>query len=483
MLGLDGPSVATLLGSGPIHLYQLATGNAVTVPLAAQKSALLMLESERDAQDSLTVAIQPYSAYRTTSLQAPLVMPHPTLGDVGDRFESRLRRMDASLAGTPASRSYHILDDPRYSVGDTEKFWVISNLSGSNASTETQVTAKAVYVGPHCYVFEDESIPSGQVDSKLQTIGSSFDQKIYPTDTRIFGTPMAAKVNGDDRVTLLVTPAVGDYGQDTIIGYFTARDLYAPTADPKNPLLQHSNQRLMLYISSLVVDKGTESDYLGTCAHEFQHLINASNKLFQSGSSGHTEEVWLDEGLAMYAMAANGYGLDADGGVLMSHVISYQSAPSLFSLTDWDVDPNQSAYGAVYLFITYLVDRFGEGILHELVSSPETGITNMNDRLVSRHTTFNQVFEDWTVANLLDHTGLSSDPKYNYTSLNMIGTYAGQTLHGLKLEPIDVPNAGSLAFLPYSAQYFYVGATNGGSYQFTLKGASGQDFGGVVATP
>lgn len=75
----------------------------------------------------------------------------------------------------------------------------------------------------------------------------------------------------------------------------------------------------------------------------------------------------------MYAMQANGYGLGSAETVLTDHVKGYLEQPAAYSLTDWDSDPDGSAYGAVYLFVTYLVDRYGEGILKELVDAPNVG--------------------------------------------------------------------------------------------------------------
>ena len=50
-----------------------------------------------------------------------------------------------------------------------------------------------------------------------------------------------------------VIGAVGNYGEDTTIGYFTVRDLFKPEDAPGLPMLKRSNQRLMLYMSSEVV--------------------------------------------------------------------------------------------------------------------------------------------------------------------------------------------------------------------------------------
>jgi hypothetical protein len=235
-------------------------------------------------------------------------------------------------------------------------------------------------------------------------------------------------------------------------------------------------------MSSDVVSRGQSADYLGTMAHEFQHLINASQRVFATGAE-EVEDVWLDEGLAMYAMEANGYGLAGDGGVVYSHVDGYQQQPDAYSLVNWNANPDQSAYGAVYLFTTYLVDRFGEGILKKLVTSPAIGVANMQGVLGTYDTTFEQVFEDWTAANMFDHAGVTADPRFNYKSISLLGTYNGRRLRGMTLSPVRVPNVGVVSLKPYGAQYFYVPKATPAAYNFALSSETATRYGGWVVTP
>jgi len=371
---------------------------------------------------------------------------------------------------TPSS-TYRLAQVPRYHLGDEDSFWVIADLAGNNA-TEIQVPARAAYVGEHCYVFVDQQIASGSLESRVDQIGQTFDQRIFPTDARLFGLPLAQGVNGDPRITLLISPVVGNYGKDTTIGYFTLRDLYAPGADPTNPVLKHSNQRLMLYVSPHIVANGQPDDYLGTIAHELQHLINASQKLFRPGGNRVIEDLWLDEGLAMYAMEANGYGLSGVGSVVFNHVAAYLTDPGAYSLVDWRRNPSQSAYGAVHLFVNYVVERFGEGILGELVASPQAGLANMQARLSTRGTSLRQVFDEWAIANLLDDTGLSVDPRFSYRTISLLGTTeTTRGLRGLRLEGLSSAARAASEVKPYSARYYLLPTGGRGGYTVRLDGA------------
>jgi hypothetical protein len=472
-------TVASLLsGSTSAQLTDIPPGREVEVPLGPNREAFLVINSQQLASEKMTLSV---SAGR--ALQAPGFTLRPPAPIGQPAFETRLHAAEAALRQAPPPAARHVAAVPQYQPGSRESFWVIADLQDGQA-TEIQVPAHAAYVGSHCYVFVDDQATDDALPDRIAQIGQTFDAKIFPTDTKLFGEALATGVNGDPKVTLLISPVVGNYGKDTTIGYFTLRDLFAPGADPTNPLLKHSNQRLMLYVSPYVVARGQAADYLGTIAHECEHLINASQKLFRrAGGPPQTEDLWLDESLAMYAMEANGYGLAGSGSVVFNHVAAYLNNPGAYSLVDWSNNPQQSGYGPGYLFATYLADRFGEGVLHDLVVSPQVGLANLNGRLAAHATTFRQVFTEWTAANLLDGTNLTADPRYNYRNLDMLGAYGGHRLRGLHLDPVKVPVVGSLPFRPYSAQYLFLPPADGTSLRFTLQGSQTQNFGGLVVSP
>jgi hypothetical protein len=478
-------TVASLLsGRTSAQLSELPCGHEVSVPLGPGHEAFVALNLQQMQSENATLAVQGVAALRAPSFGLAAGGMAPLAG--GPSFETRLHVAEAGLRQHPPP-NYHLAqapERPNYQVGSQDNFWVIADLQDGQ-STEIQVPAKAAYVGAHCYVFVDEQVADLNLAERVKLIGQTFDTQIFPTDTALFGEPVATGVNGDPKVTLLISPVVGNYGHDTTIGYFTLRDLFAPGADPSNPLLKHTNQRLMLYISPYVVASGKPADFLGTIAHECQHLINASQKLFHGDPRRprQTEEVWLDEALAMYAMEANGYGLSGAGSVVFNHVAAYLANAGAYSLVDWQNNPQQSSYGAGYLFATYLADRFGQAILKDLVTSQQVGIANLNGRLISRATNFRQVFVEWTAANLLSGTNLSADPRYNYRTVNLVGTYGGHKLRGMRLDPIKIPTTGTLPFKPYSAQYLFFPPGNGKSLRLTLRGSQSQNFGGLVVSP
>jgi hypothetical protein len=502
------------LGGGALANV-LALGSGLTVSIAARQPALLALSSRQSlpgpvllgvllagskpgsayqslsvgdtrasADQSLSVGDTRASAYQSLSFDTTPAssfqnLPPGVSGRAARRarpFEIRGRVPSAFLTGPRPPARLTLLATPSPQVGDKATFWVVPRSDSQTPTTDHQVHAHAAYVGPHCLVMIDDTLKTS-LDARALDMGRTFDAKIFDTDTRLFGTP-AGPAAGP--VTLLLSPEVGDRGREPTIGYFSSRDLFKPSDAPADADLAHSNQRPMLYISSFVVEQGNPADYLGTIAHEFQHLINASQKLFGHPTLVPQEEVWLDEGLAMYAMQANGYGLESDASVVYDHVASYLDTPAVYSLTDWDRDPQGSAYGAVYLFITYLADRFGEGLLKELVASKETGIANVRARLAIRGADFDKVFDDWVGANMIDGTGISSDPHYRYVNLDLMGTYNGRDLQGVTVTPVAVPDSASFNMLPYSAGYLLLQGVSDAKYQVKVGNTQ---VSGLLVTP
>jgi hypothetical protein len=341
--------------------------------------------------------------------------------------------------------------------------------------TEEAITARAVYIGAHCDVVVDTATGTA-IDARARALGQAFDGRIWDTDTRLFGKPLPVGPRGD-RVTIVLSPVVGDGGRDTTLGYFTARDLFAPADAPDEPFLRHSNQGSYLYMADRVVARGREVDAHGTLAHEFQHLISATYKLY--GKAGEQEAVWLNEALSMYAMAANGYGLPNDSRVIAAHVADYLAGPQRYSLTRWDLNPTQSAYGAAYLFATYMVERTGEDMLKALVAAEETGARNLDARLAERGLSFRQLFRDWVAATLLDGTGAAAP--HAYRTLDLHGTYAGRRLTGVATPAVTLPNAGRVPTLPYSASYLLLRGADGGPFTLDVAGAGSQAVGAFLA--
>jgi hypothetical protein len=429
----------------------LSAGSTALAQLGPGRGAIVALGSASQQVDQIALQAEPGDR----AWQAAPAPPVPKGAEAGD-LAARLRVWEAPLRARPPQplvRSRRLLAAKPVAVGEAQSFWVVREADGAEA-LETRVEARCVEVGKHCYVWLDTDLAADELAAQVRGMVEGFDEAIYPTTTRLFGTPLAEGTGGDPRISLLISPAVGNYGTDTTLGYFALRDLFPPDAGSgRLPLLARSNHRLLLYLSPLVVGYGRPTDYLGTVAHELQHLIGASRRVFAPGGPRRPESVWLDEVLSMVAMAANGFGVNSDSTVLFNHVRSFLAAPRDYSLTEWELNPEASAYGAAYLFGTYMVERYGEDILKELVDGPQVGRENLEARLAARGETFTTLFRDWMLATLLDETGFTSNPRHRYTTLALIGGKPGRRLRGVRLEPMPAPGRASLQLKPTSMRF------------------------------
>ncbi|HEY2164035.1 MAG TPA: hypothetical protein VGH04_08600, partial [Gemmatimonadaceae bacterium] len=171
------------------------------------------------------------------------------------------------------------------------------------------VTNKAIIVA-------DTSNPAGGFsDAEYQSIGVTFDTLVDPVDRAAFGTP--SDIDGNGHVILFFTRAVNELTSPgalgVTLGFFFPRDLYPKTTAP-GPCAG-SNFAEMFYLlvpdTGGVVNQNKRSKSLvltltnGTVAHEYQHLINASRRMYVNGVGPAFEESWLDEGLAHIAEELN----------------------------------------------------------------------------------------------------------------------------------------------------------------------------------
>jgi len=133
--------------------------------------------------------------------------------------------------------------------------------------------------------------------------------------------------------------------------------------------------------------------YESTFAHEYQHLLHDEQDT--------DESTWVNEGLSMAAEFLCGYGID------MTYVTYYMYWPDN-SLTEWgDLGGSYilGDYGAVLMFMTYMYDHYGgKPMLQAIFFSELNGVDGINAALLDmghNRMTFDRVFHDWRLANLL----------------------------------------------------------------------------------
>ncbi len=380
--------------------------------------------------------------------------------------EMALRAWERRFTGIRPGPRYRLQAEAPLGIGEERDFWVIAR-ADQDGVVERQVTGRAMYVGTRCEVVVDARV-ADRLDKVAGEMGRAFDDTIQPLDAKVFGQPITEGVDADGRVTLLVTPEVGDRGREGTLGYFTLRDLFKPSDAPDVAALARSNQRFMLYLSAGLVAQGGRSDVHGTLAHEYEHLINASRKLFGPAEAKAPESVWLDEGLAMYAMHVNGFGLGGDAAVLTSHVEGFLQHPERFSLTTWDAGPYGSSYGMAYLFVLFMAEKFGEPALKQLIDGRERGVTNVEALAHANGTTLDQLFRDFAAAILLDAPGSTT----GFRGLDLRGSSSGASLRGPAVTPLPAGAALEGPALPYSVRYVWLPPA-AQARTFTFEGLAG----------
>jgi hypothetical protein len=335
------------------------------------------------------------------------------------------------------------------------------NVNGNDGCTNANYHGvKIVAVGTKSIVMADTLNPSGGFTAAdYQRVADRFDTIVYPLDTENFGTPSDIDSNG--RIGILFTRAVNELtpanSSSYVGGFFFGRDLYPNTASGGLGACAGSNVGELFYM--LVPDpNGTINgnvrrtgfvDTLTTSvvAHEFQHLINASRRLFVNPAGRDVDEaIWLNEGLSHVAEELLYYkesgkqprqnlsGADvytnsrstypffkADVASNFSRLSSYLSSPSANSpIIDND---DLATRGATWSFLRYAADQVGgseAAIWARFDNSTTSGLASVQFALGQDPI---PLLRSWALANYLDDLGVGTDAHFQHLSWNFRSVY------------------------------------------------------------
>ena len=400
-----------------------------------------------------------------------VLRPEPALVP-NDAFESALRdreRQHAQPRAAAAQAWYGANRDLRPSgaaaapvvpsVGDL----LMLNANAIDYCDKAVLRAgRVVAITDKAIVVADTANPAGGfTDEEYRSIGVTFDTLVDPVDRAAFGAPTDIDNNG--HVILFFTRAVNELTSagssgGVVLGFFYSRDLLPKTAAP-GPCAG-SNAAEMFYL--MVPDTGgaingnrrskptVVSFTNGTVAHEYQHLINASRRLYVNGAGSVSEEKWLDEGLAHVAEELNFFrasgrrpraNLDATGFSDPKFVTAYGTfqnnnlrryatylqrtetqAPIGADMFDDDLQTR----GAIWSFLRYTADRLPDGqenaFWFKLVNSTTSGIANLTNALGGSP---NALFRDWAISVYMDDNAPNVDARFQQPSWNLRSTLTG----------------------------------------------------------
>ena len=246
---------------------------------------------------------------------------------------------------------------PVYTVGDRINFWVLN----VNTQETRQITAELIHKTAVAYAWVEVG-PSYDRAAIIKTV-DQFSTQSYPAEVAFFGSEWNPGVDNDPRLHILHTTSMGAGG-----GYYGSADEYSRLVNP------YSNEKEIFYINSEAPDDGA------LLAHEFQHMIHWHH----DGN----EATWVEEGLSEYAKEVAGFD------TATAFVGDFLNQPDTPLLAWEEGTPNH--YGAAYLFMKYLHQRFGPMLLSTLVAQPGNGVAGLQQAFAQRGITqeFEALFAD-----------------------------------------------------------------------------------------
>ena len=383
---------------------------------------------------------------------------------LNDASRARLRRgfsaarsMLAARASSPVGRSSSLsLGVPN--VGDL----ININVGSDACDTLVPGVARVVAISTRAIVLADTLNPSGGFSTAdYQRFAARFDTLVYPIDVANFGVP--GDIDQNQRVILLFTKSVNELtprnSTSYVGGFFFDRDLFPITDSPQFSGCKGSNVGELFYllapdpngqVNGNVRRTGfVDSVTTSVLAHEFQHLINASRRLYVNTTAEDFEVTWLNEGLShiaeellFYHEAGLGPRQNIDVNLLRSNAVVrgafnsdqssnvaryqlYLQAPS--DNSPLRLDDSLETRGATWDFLRYAADRKAGtagasadvATWQALVNSPTNGVPNL--RAVFG-TDLAGWLRDWAVSHYADDLNASvareqTQPSWNFHSI------------------------------------------------------------------
>ena len=281
---------------------------------------------------------------------------------------------------SPQKASEHLL-------GSSASFWV----ADIDQKRFRVITATLQAMPPHIEMWVEEGLELDR--SALARSAQVFEERIYPTNLAHLGQEWSPGIDGQTALVALHARMTGS------LGYFSAANELSRSENP------YSNEREMFVLDGVALQPGT-LEYEGVLAHEHQHMIH--------WRQDRNEDAWVNEGASELAEDLSGYDWP-------HNKVAAFAENSDLQLNDWGGGASETSrhYGASYLFLRYLLERFGPETLKAIIAQQSNGMEGVEAALREQDTrdSVDQVYADWVVANWVDRPDL--DPRYGYTRLDI----------------------------------------------------------------
>jgi hypothetical protein len=393
----------------------------------------------------------------------------------------------------------------------------VGSLLTLNTSTESACDVpdnrigRIVAVSQRAVVVADTMNPAnGLTTADYQHVAATFDSLVYPINVATFGEPADVDENG--RSIIFYTRAVNELTEansdEVVGGFFFVRDLFPRTESTSAPFFcPTSNDAEMFYMLAAdptgVVNGNVRSveevleSTIATVGHEFQHLINASRRLYVLDTDNFDEEVYLNEGLShiaeellFYHRAQRAPRQNLGNSILATGTASREAFLQFNQQNElrygeyvrnpetnspYRDSDNLAVRGAAWAFLRYVADqRAGDDaqLWRALVNNVETGLANLQEVLGQNPVL---LARDFAVSVYTDDVvpgipAIFTQPSWNHRSLyqNVSGGFP------LRVRPLTSGIPVDVNLTAGGAAYLRAGVASGqrGSIQLTAGGAT-----------
>ncbi|HVZ78305.1 MAG TPA: Ig-like domain-containing protein [Gemmatimonadaceae bacterium] len=349
-------------------------------------------------------------------------------------------------------------------VGDLVQ---LNTNSNDYCTNPTLTTGRIAAISNSAVVVADTSNPAGGfTDAQYASFAVGMDTLVNPVDTTAFGTPY--NIDGTGKVIIFFTKAVNQLtpnggANGVVLGFYYSRDLYPKTSPTGN--CPGSNFANMFYLMVPDVNRTinggnsysssvsrASSIVLSTIGHEYQHLINASRRMYVNKVANVDEDTWLNEGLShvaeelMFYRSAQVTPRQDLGTVALSNQAVFNAFQTFMTgnygrystyLTSTesqapvgvDTDDDLATRGAIWSFLRYAADRTRTtdgDFWFQLVNTPLTGVPNL-EHVIGPSA---GMFRDWATSVYADDyvpgvVANYTQPSWNFRQI--VKLYNGQS--------------------------------------------------------
>ncbi len=274
-----------------------------------------------------------------------------------------------------------------------------------------------------------------RVENFANILASEFEHNIYPKIKTVLPN-VVNWINFNDKIQLVLTPM----GQN-IQGYVKQEDFYS-----KNKYSE-SNEGKVVYLNvNNVVNQSISNNILFSFfSHELMHVLSYQEK---NVSRNVDEEVWMEELRSEFLPHFLGYNSN-----LSESYINFRLKQGInisnINFLNWSNTTND--YTLVNLFAIYMNQRYSSDIIFETLKSHLTGIDSINYYLIKNgfKERFDDVYQDWIIANAINDCKISD--KYCYKNFNLNINIPGNSFY-LPVNSNSVLSISDVS-LAYQAKY------------------------------